>query len=314
MPRKLRQQYKHSIYHAIIRGNNKQILFYEKSYFLKFLSILEISLKKYDYEIYSYCLMSNHVHLLLFTREIPISKIMHNICCRYAYWYNKMENHIGHVFQGRYKSFYVNDDRYCIELCRYIHRNPLKAGIVKHLDDYPWSSHRNYLGHSNKSIVNKDRILQILHERLGLNYKQFVTTVKKNENWLPAMQIAKNGKVTVNDTVYKMNSKYKPHKKNKYIPMQKVIETICQYFNISEKQINISRQYVIIEIRAVISYFLNAHSNMSITDIARHFDRAKSNISYQVQSIASYRLKNIQKKDIRKISNMLKKIKTSASK
>ncbi|MBP2629001.1 MAG: transposase [Firmicutes bacterium] len=106
-----------------------------------------------NYEIYAYCLMDNHVHLLLCDTKDEISRTMKRICVSYVYYFNKKYKRIGHLFQDRYRSEVVEEDAYLLSVARYIHKNPLKAGMVKRVEDYKWSSYAQYLS-ANKDKFN----------------------------------------------------------------------------------------------------------------------------------------------------------------
>ena len=104
--------------------------------------------EKYDFDIYAYCLMSNHIHLLIKEEKEPIEQIMKRIATRFVYWYNVKYQRVGHLFQDRFKSEPVENDAYFMTVIRYIHQNPLKAGLCKDISAYKYSSY-------NYHFVNK---------------------------------------------------------------------------------------------------------------------------------------------------------------
>ena len=133
-----------SMHHVMIRSNNRQRIFFDEDNFNYFLKILEQSVEKFDHSCLCYYLMTNHVHLVVHVRDDSLSKVMQNINYRYARWFNKKLNRIGHLFQGRYRSLEIQNEVYLINLCRYIHFNPVSAKIVIYPGDYCWSSHHYY--------------------------------------------------------------------------------------------------------------------------------------------------------------------------
>jgi len=145
MPRRAREKSSTGVYHVMVRGINRQDVFNDEEDKQKFLS----NLKKYKeicrYDLYGYCLMSNHIHLLIKEGIEPIDRVMKRIGASYVYWYNMKYGRFGHLFQGRFKSENVEDDVYLKVVLRYIHQNPLKAGIVQDLADYTWSSYNEYI-------------------------------------------------------------------------------------------------------------------------------------------------------------------------
>ena len=146
MPRKARQKSKTGIYHVIVRGINRQDIFHDDEDRKRFLETLCRVSKESNSEVFGYCLMSNHVHLLIKEGDSGISHAMKRLGTSYAYWYNWKHEHTGHVFQDRFKSECVENDTYLMTVIRYIHRNPVKAKLVLNPDHYNWSSCRVYYG------------------------------------------------------------------------------------------------------------------------------------------------------------------------
>lgn len=119
--------------------------------------------KEGEYEIYAYCLMDNHIHLLIKEGEDTIQRSVKRIGVSYAYYFNKKYARIGHVFQDRFRSETIEDDKYLMSVVRYIHNNPVKAGIVEKALDYPWSSYHEYLKSGKElKIVNTKVLLAML--------------------------------------------------------------------------------------------------------------------------------------------------------
>ncbi|MEL7567830.1 MAG: transposase [Dehalobacterium sp.] len=160
MPRTARKKSENGIYHLMLRGINQQNIFENEEDNKKFLDILETYKTEIDYKIYAYCLMGNHVHLLIKEGKEEFSNTMKRIGAGYVYWYNWQYGRKGHLFQDRYRSEAVENDRYFLAVLRYIHQNPIKAGIVKDIDTYEWSSYREYIG--EKGIVDTDFVLSML--------------------------------------------------------------------------------------------------------------------------------------------------------
>lgn len=130
MPRQARMKSKTGIYHVIVRGISQQNIFHDEEDFMKYLEMLERVKKKSGFKLYGYCLMGNHVHLLIHESQDELSVVMKGLGISYAWWYNWKYKRTGHVFQDRYKSECVEDDTYLLTVIRYIHQNPVKAGMV----------------------------------------------------------------------------------------------------------------------------------------------------------------------------------------
>lgn len=150
MPRHARDKSESGIYHIMLRGINKQDIFEDDEDRQRLLETIKHYKTISKYEIYGYCLMSNHVHILVKETEKPISSAIKRICGSYVYWYNWKYSRCGHLFQERYKSEIVEDEGYFLTVLRYIHHNPIKAGLSINVKDYNWSSYNEYMG---KAVV-----------------------------------------------------------------------------------------------------------------------------------------------------------------
>ena len=145
MSRQARLRSETGIYHVMVRGNNKAIIFLSREDYLRFIKIVHEVKKICGFDLYAYCLMDNHAHLLLKeSTTMNISDIMKRINIRYAMWHNYKYRQLGHFFQGRFKSEPVEDDACYANVLRYIHQNPLKAGICEDIINYEWSSYQKY--------------------------------------------------------------------------------------------------------------------------------------------------------------------------
>jgi len=144
MPRGARKKSSSGIYHVVLRGINKQRIFEDNQDYSKFLEIIKTNKDKSGYIVYAYCLMNNHIHLLIKEGEESLGNTFRRIGASFVYWYNWKYNRCGHLFQDRYKSEPVETDSYFLTVLRYINQNPIKAGVVKEIEQYPWSSYREY--------------------------------------------------------------------------------------------------------------------------------------------------------------------------
>ena len=151
------------IYHIMIRGNNKQTIFHSSEDYQRFLGLMNQKTSEKCITIYAWCLMPNHVHLLVKEKSEPMAKIFISMLTGYSAWYNKKYEHIGHVFQGRYKSQAVEDQTYFLRVFRYIHRNPLEANLCDKMEDYPYSSFFQYF--SSERYKDDDTILNLMSKK-----------------------------------------------------------------------------------------------------------------------------------------------------
>ena len=164
MPRERRIKSNSKIYHTIIKGIDSQDTFYDeqdRKYFLK--QIMKVK-KEFQNEIYSYCLMTNHIHMVIKCEEKNLSKSMQSLQIRYVHYFNKKYERTGNLFQNRFKSKCVENQKYFLDVCRYVHRNPEKAGMAKN-EKYRWSSYQEYLG--EEKIINKKLLLHYYNNNIN---------------------------------------------------------------------------------------------------------------------------------------------------
>ena len=140
MPRPLRPIDDRLVYHVINRGNNRAPVFFDDQDYAAFLKAVADLKQRRPFEFYGYCLMPNHVHLLIRPLETPISRIMQSLLVSHTQRYHRCHHSGGHVWQGRFKSPVIQDDDHLLTVLRYIEANPLRAGMVEAAGDYRWSS------------------------------------------------------------------------------------------------------------------------------------------------------------------------------
>ena len=166
MVRQARPRCESGVYHVVLRGINRGDIFLDDDDYLRFLETLAQKKRYQEYRLYGYCLMSNHVHLLVQENEDTISRTMSRIGTSYAKWYNQKYSRSGHVFQGRYGSECVEDDKYLLAVIRYIHNNPVKAVLAREPEGYRWSSIHAYTGGKEypKGLTETEYILSMFHQ------------------------------------------------------------------------------------------------------------------------------------------------------
>ena len=150
MARPLRIAYQDGWYHVMNRGRRGEPVFQSRLDYFSFVDLLKETSEAWNVRVAAYCLIPNHYHLLLQTPEANISRCMRHIDGVYTQRFNRNHGHDGPLFRGRYKAIVVDADTYLLELVRYIHRNPVRAGLTKRLDGYPWSSHKGYLSRAKR--------------------------------------------------------------------------------------------------------------------------------------------------------------------
>ncbi|CAG0970180.1 hypothetical protein ANRL3_01447 [Anaerolineae bacterium] len=184
MARQWRIEFEGAYYHVLSRGNERRDIFTDDKDRVSFLKILGEMSERFDVEVYAYVLMSNHYHLLLKTNKPNISKSMQWFGTTYTRRYNLKNYRSGHLFQGRFKNFFVENDRYLMMLSCYIHRNPLRAGMVKRLADYRWSSYPIYAyGKPSPKWLRTDVILSQMDNKKHKHqlYREMVQNYSQEE-------------------------------------------------------------------------------------------------------------------------------------
>jgi putative transposase len=151
MGRPLRIEYPGALYHVTSRGNEKKKIFRDEADQVRFLKILGDYHDRYGILIHAYVLMDNHYHLILELPRGNLLKVMHGLNSAYTGYFNRRYGRSGHLFQGRYKAIVVDKENYLLQLSRYVHLNPVRAGMVKRPEQYPWSSYRGYIGNTEEN-------------------------------------------------------------------------------------------------------------------------------------------------------------------
>jgi len=175
--RKPREKSNSGIYHIILRGINRQSIFEDDEDRQKLIEVLAKSKEMSQCRIFAYCLMDNHVHILLQEIEESISMTIQRFSSSYVIWYNGKHERCGHLFQERFKSEAVETDSYFLTVLRYIHQNPIKAKIVKDVANYKWSSYSEYTG--SRQIIDKEYALNMFSDKLDEAVVRFVKFLRE---------------------------------------------------------------------------------------------------------------------------------------
>lgn len=298
MARKPRIHYPGALYHVMLRGNARQTVFHQDVECRYFEEILARALEQYAIVLHAYCWMKNHVHMALQVRDEPLSKLMQNISQRYTWWFNKRHDRAGHVFQGRYKAILVDKDAYLKELIRYIHLNPVRAGMVTDPLEYPRSSHAAYAG--------KIRPPEWLSIDYGL--RQFGTT----EPDARAVYLHFMGQTTGEELLDKLRYGSRTEgrvlgsddfiqaalgRKDETVPAQIGIESlvalVARVYQVPAREMtSASRARHLAQARAMATLIGVDHCGYLVSDLARYFNRDMPVLSRQVKALRTRLEKN----------------------
>jgi len=314
MTRPLRIEYPDAWYHVMNRSRKGQEAFATVEDCNSFIDIIKDAAEIFNMKIAAYCLMTNHYHLLVQTPDANLSRCMRHINGIYTQRYNARNGCDGTLFRGRYKSIVVDADSYLLELVRYIHRNPLRAGIVAKLDDYEWSSHKGYVSKAKKwewlhknyilGIFSKDKRTQII------SYKRFISSEESAE--LIHYYSKKNIPSILGDKIFVklLKDSFLKKKKEKEIPESTKLcpevidinQAVCAYYQIEETDLIRSRRGAENEARDFAMYMSRVIRSERLTKIGEEFNLS----NYSSVSTAIERIKR--KMDSKKFKKMYEEI------
>ena len=296
------------------RGRRGEKVFSTKKDCEIFTALLKEAVELWEVRVSAYCLMSNHYHILAQTPKGNLSRFMRHLNGVYTQRYNRLHGFDGQLFRGRFKSILVEEDTYLIELMRYIHRNPLRAGMVKTLADYPWSSHHGYISSSkNWNWLHKDFILSMLSEKRPSRkaYLQFVAredseelqSLSAKKKW-PSMLGSEGFISWVKETFFQEKRHRQVPESNKLAPDREQIKReVCQAYGVEEKDLLTVQRGKNNEPRNVAIYLCRVLRNDTLIDLGHAFGMT----GYSPAGSAVERVKKKLKKD-KKLQNQIKKI------
>ena len=311
MARPLRIEYPGAWYYVMNRGRRSETILHDRHDYQAFVELLEECSEMWNIRVAAYCLVTNYYHILVQTPDANISRSMRHINGLYTQRFNKRHHRDGQLFRGRYKSILVSGDSYLLQLVRYIHRNPVKAGIASKPDDYPWSSHKGYLSVARKwKWLHKEFIFSMLTKNRKdwvKEYRKFVAIesdaeiagVLERKKWPSVL-----GPEKFIDWV---KGKYYALKADQEVPQAKdlapetdlIINAVCKFYNVSRDELYRSRRGQFNEPRNVAIFLTRKLRRDSLKEIARQFHMEKySSISSIIERMKKQMLadRNLKKR------------------
>lgn len=181
--RRAREKSSTGMYHIVARGLDRQVIFHNHTDYDKYLGLLNKKTKEIGVSLLGYCLMDNHVHLLVNEHNGSISDLMRSVGVSYAWWFNQKYDRSGYLFQNRFHSECVENDHYLLTVLRYIHLNPVKAEMVGNPEDYRWSSCNAYFSpnSTNPDSLQTDFILGLFSEKPYIARELFIQFMKEDK-------------------------------------------------------------------------------------------------------------------------------------
>lgn len=287
MPRKPRIHYPGALYHVIQRGNARQDIFSDAKDRHRFFELLHDAVERFGFRLHGYCFMTNHVHLAIQVGEIPLSRIMQNLSLRYTKWVNWRQDRIGHVFQGRYKSVMIEADNYLAQLVAYLHLNPIRARMVETPEDYPWSSHRAYLGLDQAPWLTTELVLSQFSNRKNKArraFREFVSA-RCDEGHKPEFHGANvaDNRVFGDDAFVEEVLRNEPLSKAA-TTMDGVLNAVMELYGVTmEEMVSPGQGIRISEARALAAWGVLSLTGATLTDLARKFGRDVTSLSSAIK-------------------------------
>lgn len=271
MARKPRIEFKGCLYHVMVRGNNGEFIFEKSGDKQMYLDLIRKYKERYLFKLYAYCILDNHVHMLIEQEDSPLSKIMQGIQQSFTQRYNKKYKRTGHVFQQRYRSEICDKDQYLFQLIKYIHYNPVKAGLEEGLN-YNWSSHKEYIKDSKDQLIEVDYVLSLFannKKKAVNNYKQFMN-----------MEGEEVQDDVSNYLLEEADYKETENNAEEIIEVDKIINAICELEEVSiDEIIKRSRIQKYSDIRKAIVLLSDKYTNATTTELAKQLNISASMVS-----------------------------------
>ncbi len=238
MARKPRVHYPGALFHVILRGNDGQIIFYNDQDRVRFFLLVQEGIERFGHRVHGFCLMDNHAHLAIQVGKVSLSRILQNLCFRYTRWINWRQDRLGHLFQGRYKAVLVDGDVYLQALIRYIHLNPVRAGVVKEPEDYPFSGHRAYLGIERIPWLTTDWVLSQFSDnptRARRVYEKYVSDGKEEGHQHQYQKGSKtDSRILGNDNFVGRVLVPKQITAKFGLTVEEILKEVCRFYTIEE--------------------------------------------------------------------------------
>ena len=298
MSRPLRIQYPNAWYHVMNRGRRAEIIFRGKKDYFAFIDLLKETVDLWNMRVSAYCLLSNHYHLLAQTPDANLSRCMRHIDGVYTQRFNRSHHVDGQLFRGRYKAILIDADTYLLELIRYIHRNPIESGLVKHLEKYPWSTHQGYLSDAKKwDWLYKDFVLSMFSDDKRLRrkrYKEFVSGESPEEinvilgkKKLPSMLGRDEFIEWVKRTFFTEKRHMEVPESRSLAPdVKRIRAVVCKSYDVDEHALTLMRRGIANEPRSMAIYLMRHLRGDSLEEIGREFKIAKySSVSSVIERI-----------------------------
>ena len=290
MARKARVYCPGAFYHVILRGNSGQTIFFDDRDRMRFYLLLQEGVERFGHRIHAFCLMTNHVHLATQVADISLSRILQNLCFRYTRWVNWRQGKTGHLFQGRYKAVLIDADTYLQELTRYIHLNPVRAGVVREPEKYPWSGHRAYLGLETIPWLTTDWVLSQFSKRLSVARRAYMRFVQEGKGGGRQEEYYRgsdaDSRILGDDTFIERVLDEKQMRQRHRASLDKIMVEVCRHFLLEEKDFRVlGKDRNLSEARGVAAWLVLELGVCTLGELGRRTGRDPSTLSSAAKRI-----------------------------
>jgi REP element-mobilizing transposase RayT len=288
MARPLRLEYPGAVYHVIVRGNERRAVFRDDGDRELYLARVAHYQKRFGFRVYAYCLMTNHIHLAIEAGKVPLSRIMLGLQGSYTQAFNRRHDRVGHLFQGRYKALVVQKDRYLLALVRYIHVNPVQAGMVQKPSEYRWSSDQWYRKGAGPVWLDVNFVLGMFGRRrqaAARAYRAFMAHFE--EDSYEAMRTI--GQLVKGDEEFAtriLEESGEPEVVRRGLTVDRVARAVAEVLALEVEDLKSSRRSRdLSSARAIAGYVGRERGRISLSRTAEHFRRDRSTMVRDVQRL-----------------------------
>jgi putative transposase len=284
MPRPLRIHVPDGFYHVTLRGNHRQAIFTRDCERTLLNTIVARAIEKYDARLHAYCWMTNHLHLIVQVRASPLGKVIQQIASQYARAFQLNLKTTGHLFENRYHATLIDTDAYLLEALRYVHQNPVRAGLVPAVAHYRWSSHTAYLRGAGDLLVTTDFALSLLSRdraRAVIRYGAFIDDV-------PPAEMAARLKALDEGAPLLGNSEFiARHTPSPQLPsaLETMIENACSHFGVTRVDLRSPRRKShLVAARTWIAHSAINSGAATLAEVARALNRDEASLRSAIRN------------------------------
>ena len=270
----------------MLRGNGGQAIFSDDADRRRFCALVADGVERFGHRIHAYCLMQNHVHLAIRVGQMPASRVVQNLAFRYARAFNRRVGRDGHLFQGRFRSILVDGNSYLLELVRYIHLNPVRAGLVPDPSAWVWSGHRTYLGKDRNAWLDSALVLAMFDDhdvrRARRRYAGFVRE-GLGETHRAEMHFGQGDARVLGDQAFVRGALGVSREVRRVPCLSAIIAGVCAAWETDEATLRApGRRRDAARARAAVGWLATQMDAAALSGIARHFGRDIATLSRQV--------------------------------